>query len=132
MKTLFFVCFFFYFSRFVTAGLEKIPRIFISRLVSGGLAESTGLVKPANHRTVAPVRRGSFSRNSQLSSGSQQLNTTAGKIKETFRFYSKCICDWRVNNNNSNNNFSNLILAIKQPFSNSLNQVKCLNMRWSI
>ncbi|CAH1382065.1 unnamed protein product, partial [Tenebrio molitor] len=26
----------------------------------------------------------------------------------------------------------NLILAIKQPFSNSLNQVKCLNMWWSI
>ncbi|XP_018327139.1 partitioning defective 6 homolog beta [Agrilus planipennis] len=95
-------------------GLEKIPGIFISRLVPGGLAESTGLlavndevlevngievsgktldqvtdmmvanssnliitVKPANQRTVAPVRRGSFSRNSQLSSGSQQSVGTA-------------------------------------------------------
>uniref|UniRef100_A0A1L8DMQ2 Putative cell polarity protein par6 n=1 Tax=Nyssomyia neivai TaxID=330878 RepID=A0A1L8DMQ2_9DIPT len=94
----------------VTAnGLEKQPGIFISRLVPGGLAESTGLlavndevlevngievagktldqvtdmmvanssnliitVKPANQRTIAPPRRGSFSRNSQLSSGSQQ------------------------------------------------------------
>jgi partitioning defective protein 6 len=108
-----------YFSRFVTAGLEKIPGIFISRLVPGGLAESTGLlavndevlevngievagktldqvtdmmvanssnliitVKPANQRTVAPVRRGSFSRNSQLSSGSQQSHTTAGSDPE--------------------------------------------------
>lgn len=100
-------------------GLEKIPGIFISRLVPGGLAESTGLlavndevlevngievsgktldqvtdmmvanssnliitVKPANQRTVAPVRRGSFSRNSQLSSGSQQSHTTAGSDPE--------------------------------------------------
>lgn len=95
-------------------GLEKIPGIFISRLVPGGLAESTGLlavndevlevngievsgktldqvtdmmvanssnliitVKPANQRTVPPVRRGSFGRNSQLSSGSQQSAGTA-------------------------------------------------------
>lgn len=100
-------------------GLEKIPGIFISRLVPGGLAESTGLlavndevlevngievsgktldqvtdmmvanssnliitVKPANQRTVAPVRRGSFSRNSQLSSGSQHSHTTAGSDPE--------------------------------------------------
>lgn len=100
-------------------GLEKIPGIFISRLVPGGLAESTGLlavndevlevngievsgktldqvtdmmvanssnliitVKPANQRTVGPVRRGSFSRNSQLSSGSHQSNTTAGSDPE--------------------------------------------------
>jgi hypothetical protein len=49
------------------------------------------IVKSANQRTVASVRRGRFSRNSQLSSGSQQLHTTAGKIKETFRFYSKYI-----------------------------------------
>lgn len=33
-------------------------------------------VKPANQRTVAP-RRGSFSRNSQLSSGSQQSAQSA-------------------------------------------------------
>lgn len=101
--------------RVTPTGLEKIPGIFISRLVPGGLAESTGLlavndevievngievfgktldqvtdmmvanssnlivtVKPANQRTVAPVRRGSFSRNSQLSSGSQQSHTTGG------------------------------------------------------
>lgn len=101
--------------RVTQKGLEKIPGIFISRLVPGGLAESTGLlavndevlevngievsgktldqvtdmmvansanlivtVKPANQRTVAPVRRGSFSRNSLLSSGSQQSHTTAG------------------------------------------------------
>ncbi|KYB26461.1 partitioning defective 6 homolog beta [Tribolium castaneum] len=101
--------------RVTQSGLEKIPGIFISRLVPGGLAESTGLlavndevlevngievagktldqvtdmmvanssnliitVKPANQRTVAPVRRGSFSRNSQLSSGSQQSHTTGG------------------------------------------------------
>lgn len=117
-------------------GLEKQPGVFISRLVPGGLAESTGLlavndevlevngievagksldqasvfcfgtkrdheklthslqntqcttqvtdmmvanssnliitVKPANQRTLATPRRGSFSRNSQVSSGSQQ------------------------------------------------------------
>lgn len=35
-------------------------------------------VKPANQRTVGPVRRGSFGRNSQLSSGSHQSNTTGG------------------------------------------------------
>lgn len=95
-------------------GLEKIPGIFISRLVPGGLAESTGLlavndevlevngievagktldqvtdmmvanssnlivtVRPANQRTVGPPPcRGSFSRNSQVSSGSHQSNTT--------------------------------------------------------
>lgn len=98
----------------VTAnGLEKQPGIFISRLVPGGLAESTGLlavndevlevngievngktldqvtdmmvanssnliitVKPANQRTLAPPRRGSFSRNSQLSGGSHQSHQT--------------------------------------------------------
>lgn len=96
-------------------GLEKIPGVFISRLVPGGLAESTGLlavndevlevngievagktldqvtdmmianssnliitVKPANQRTVGPVRRGSFGRNSHMSSGSQQSRTTGG------------------------------------------------------
>ncbi|XP_055592564.1 partitioning defective 6 homolog beta [Uranotaenia lowii] len=100
----------------VTAnGLEKQPGIFISRLVPGGLAESTGLlavndevlevngievngktldqvtdmmvanssnliitVKPANQRTLAPPRRGSFSRNSQLSGGSHQSHQTTG------------------------------------------------------
>ncbi|XP_011180007.2 partitioning defective protein 6 [Zeugodacus cucurbitae] len=98
----------------VTAnGLEKQPGIFISRLVPGGLAESTGLlavndevievngievagktldqvtdmmvanssnliitVKPANQRTLTSPRRGSFSRNSQLSSGSHHTNQT--------------------------------------------------------
>ncbi|XP_046385151.1 partitioning defective protein 6 [Ischnura elegans] len=98
-------------------GLEKVPGIFISRLVPGGLAESTGLlavndevlevngievagktldqvtdmmvanssnliitVKPANQRTTGPraPRRGSFSRNSQLSSASTQSGGTAG------------------------------------------------------
>lgn len=34
------------------------------------------LVKPANQRTVAVGRRGSFSRNSQLSSGSHQSQQT--------------------------------------------------------
>ncbi|XP_063218042.1 partitioning defective 6 homolog beta [Bacillus rossius redtenbacheri] len=95
--------------RVTPAGLEKVPGIFISRLVPGGLAESTGLlavndevlevngievagktldqvtdmmvanssnliitVKPANQRTLATPQRGSFSRTSQLSSGSQQ------------------------------------------------------------
>lgn len=100
----------------VTAnGLEKLPGIFISRLVPGGLAESTGLlavndevlevngievlgktldqvtdmmvanssnliitVKPANQRTLAPPRRESFSRNSQLSGGSHQSQHTTG------------------------------------------------------
>lgn len=98
----------------VTAnGLEKQPGIFISRLVPGGLAESTGLlavndevlevngievagktldqvtdmmvanssnliitVKPANQRTLTSPRRGSFSRTSQLSSGSHHTNNT--------------------------------------------------------
>ncbi|KAK7081453.1 Partitioning defective 6 beta [Halocaridina rubra] len=96
-------------------GLERVPGIFISRLVPGGLAESTGLlavndevqevngievhgktldqvtdmmvanssnliitVKPANQRTVAHTpRRGSFSRNSAMSSGSQQSHQSA-------------------------------------------------------
>ena len=88
-------------------GLEKVPGIFISRLLAGGLAESTGLlavndevlevngievagktldqvtdmmvanstnlivtVKPANQRatlTASGPRRGSFSRNSNMS-----------------------------------------------------------------
>ena len=95
--------------RVTPAGLEKVPGIFISRLLAGGLAESTGLlavndevlevngievagksldqvtdmmvanstnlivtVKPANQRTIMPAapRRGSFSRNSDMSHGS--------------------------------------------------------------
>lgn len=98
----------------VTAnGLEKQPGIFISRLVPGGLAESTGLlavndevlevngievmgktldqvtdmmvanssnliitVKPANQKTLGAPRRGSYSRNSQVSSNSQQSQHT--------------------------------------------------------
>lgn len=100
--------------RVTSAGLEKVPSIFISRLVPGGLAESTGLlavndevlevngievtgktldqvtdmmlanssnliitVKPANQRSLAAPRRGSFSRNSQLSSGSHQSTQSA-------------------------------------------------------
>lgn len=91
-------------------GLEKVPGIFISRLLAGGLAESTGLlavndevlevngievagktldqvtdmmvanshnliitVKPANQRTTLSAigpRRGSYSRNSNVSHGS--------------------------------------------------------------
>lgn len=39
-------------------------------------------VKPANQRTVGPPRRGSFGRNSQLSSGSHQSTTTAGSDPE--------------------------------------------------
>lgn len=99
--------------RVTSNGLEKQPGIFISRLVPGGLAESTGLlavndevlevngievagktldqvtdmmvanssnliitVKPANQRTLAAPRRGSFSRNSQVSSNSQQSQHT--------------------------------------------------------
>ncbi|KAJ8669856.1 hypothetical protein QAD02_001115 [Eretmocerus hayati] len=95
--------------------IEKVPGVFISRLVPGGLAEGTGLlavndevlevnginvsgktldqvtdmmiansanliitVKPANQRAVLSApRRGSFSRNSQLSSGSQQSMQSA-------------------------------------------------------
>jgi len=93
--------------RVTPQGLEKVPGIFISRLVPGGLAESTGLlavndevlevngievagksldqvtdmmvanssnlivtVKPANQRTLMGPRRGSFSRNSNMSAGS--------------------------------------------------------------
>jgi len=93
--------------RVTPTGIEKVPGIFISRLLAGGLAESTGLlavndevlevngievvgksldqvtdmmvanssnlivtVKPANQRTLAPPRRGSFSRNSNMSHGS--------------------------------------------------------------
>lgn len=99
--------------RVTASGLEKQPGIFISRLVPGGLAESTGLlavndevievngievagktldqvtdmmvanssnliitVKPANQRTLTSTHRGSFSRNSQLSSGSHHTNNT--------------------------------------------------------
>ncbi|XP_076646667.1 partitioning defective protein 6 [Halictus rubicundus] len=95
--------------------VEKVPGVFISRLVPGGLAESTGLlavndevlevngievagktldqvtdmmianssnliitVKPANQRAALTApRRGSFSRNSQLSSGSHQSTQSA-------------------------------------------------------
>nr|QPF70849.1 partitioning defective 6 [Locusta migratoria] len=107
--------------RVTPQGLEKVPGIFISRLVPGGLAESTGLlavndevlevngievngktldqvtdmmvanssnliitVKPANQRTVAAPRRGSFSRNSQLSSGSQQSTATTGSDDDRY------------------------------------------------
>ena len=93
--------------RVTPTGIEKVPGIFISRLLAGGLAESTGLlavndevlevngievvgksldqvtdmmvanssnlivtVKPANQRTLMPPRRGSFSRNSNMSHGS--------------------------------------------------------------
>ncbi|XP_043276782.1 partitioning defective 6 homolog gamma [Venturia canescens] len=101
-------------------GIEKVPGVFISRLVPGGLAESTGLlavndevlevngievagktldqvtdmmianssnliitVKPANQRAalVAP-RRGSFSRNSQLSSGSHQSTQSVATVSD--------------------------------------------------
>ncbi|XP_011695059.1 PREDICTED: partitioning defective 6 homolog gamma [Wasmannia auropunctata] len=101
-------------------GIEKVPGVFISRLVPGGLAESTGLlavndevlevngievagktldqvtdmmianssnliitVKPANQRAALTApRRGSFSRNSQLSSGSRQSTQSAGSDEE--------------------------------------------------
>ncbi|XP_063853720.1 partitioning defective protein 6-like [Scylla paramamosain] len=102
--------------RVTPMGLERVPGIFISRLVPGGLAESTGLlavndevlevngievngktldqvtdmmvanssnliitVKPANQRTLPShsPRRGSFSRNSAMSSGSHQSQHSA-------------------------------------------------------
>lgn len=99
--------------RVTPQGLEKVPGIFISRLVPGGLAESTGLlavndevlevngievagksldqvtdmmvanssnlivtVKPANQRTLMGPRRGSFSRNSAMSSHSMLSSST--------------------------------------------------------
>jgi len=99
--------------RVTPQGLEKVPGIFISRLVPGGLAESTGLlavndevlevngievagrtldqvtdmmvanssnlivtVKPANQRTLMGPRRGSFSRNSNMSGQSMLSNST--------------------------------------------------------
>jgi len=99
--------------RVTPQGLEKVPGIFISRLVPGGLAESTGLlavndevlevngievagksldqvtdmmvanssnlivtVKPANQRTLMGPRRGSFSRNSAMSSHSLLSSST--------------------------------------------------------
>ncbi|XP_065566977.1 partitioning defective 6 homolog beta-like isoform X2 [Artemia franciscana] len=98
--------------RVTPQGLERVPGIFISRLLAGGLAESTGLlavndevlevngievsgksldqvtdmmvanssnliitVKPANQRGIVGPRRGSFSRNSQQSTGSQQSHS---------------------------------------------------------
>lgn len=39
-------------------------------------------VKPANQRTLAAPRRGSFSRNSQVSSGSQQSQTHSNPASE--------------------------------------------------
>ncbi|KAF2355424.1 PDZ domain [Trinorchestia longiramus] len=101
--------------RVTAQGLERVPGIFISRLVPGGLAESTGLlavndevlevngievhgktldqvtdmmvanssnliitVKPANQHTVGQhPRRGSFSRNSGVSSAGSQLSRTS-------------------------------------------------------
>ncbi|CAL4203068.1 unnamed protein product, partial [Meganyctiphanes norvegica] len=103
-------------------GLERVPGIFISRLVPGGLAESTGLlavndevlevngievngktldqvtdmmvanssnliitVKPANQRTLSHTpRRGSFSRNSAMSSGSQQSHQSNASDDERY------------------------------------------------
>ncbi len=104
--------------RVTPAGLERVPGIFISRLVPGGLAESTGLlavndevlevngievagksldqvtdmmvanssnlivtVKPANQRTLmgSHPRRGSFSRNSNVSHGSHLSNRSSNK-----------------------------------------------------
>ena len=103
-------------------GLERVPGIFISRLVPGGLAESTGLlavndevlevngievqgktldqvtdmmvanssnliitVKPANQRTMTHLpRRGSFSRNSALSSGSQQSHNSGSSDDDRY------------------------------------------------
>merc|ERR1712088_346768 len=99
--------------RVTPSGLEKVPGIFISRLLAGGLAESTGLlavndevlevngievngksldqvtdmmvanssnlivtVKPANQRTLMGPRRGSFSRNSAMSSHSMLSSST--------------------------------------------------------
>merc|ERR1719378_1079883 len=99
--------------RVTPEGLEKVPGIFVSRLVPGGLAESTGLlsvndevlevngievagrtldqvtdmmvanssnlivtVKPANQRTLMGPRRGSFSRNSNMSGHSMLSNST--------------------------------------------------------
>lgn len=41
-------------------------------------------VKPANQRTIAPVRRGSFGRSSQLSSGSHNSHTTQGSDNDAF------------------------------------------------
>merc|ERR1711944_158818 len=99
--------------RVTPTGIEKVPGIFISRLLAGGLAESTGLlavndevlevngievagksldqvtdmmvanssnlivtVKPANQRTLMGPRRGSFSRNSAMSSHSMLSSST--------------------------------------------------------
>jgi partitioning defective protein 6 len=104
--------------RVTPEGLEKVPGIFISRLVPGGLAESTGLlavndevlevngievstktldqvtdmmvanssnlivtVKPANQRTLAP-RRGSFSRNSNMSQASYLSKSSTQSISD--------------------------------------------------
>ncbi|XP_050311703.1 partitioning defective 6 homolog gamma [Anthonomus grandis grandis] len=115
-------------------GLEKIPGVFISRLVPGGLAESTGLlavndevlevngievagktldqvtdmmianssnliitVKPANQRTVGPVRRGSFGRNSHMSSGSHQSSHTTGGSDPEDKFDQDEIVDLTAN-----------------------------------
>uniref|UniRef100_A0A336K4S9 CSON007410 protein n=1 Tax=Culicoides sonorensis TaxID=179676 RepID=A0A336K4S9_CULSO len=125
-----------------TNGLEKQPGIFISRLVPGGLAESTGLlavndevievngievsgktldqvtdmmvanssnliitVKPANQRTVAVGRRGSFSRNSQLSSGSHQSQQTTNTSDENDLEEQDEIVDLTVGENLEENNF---------------------------
>jgi len=105
--------------RVTPQGLEKVPGIFISRLVPGGLAESTGLlavndevlevngievvgksldqvtdmmvansnnlivtVKPANQRTLMGPRRGSFSRNSNMSGGSM-LSRQSGRSTQS-------------------------------------------------
>ncbi|XP_063702368.1 partitioning defective 6 homolog beta [Culicoides brevitarsis] len=121
-------------------GLEKQPGIFISRLVPGGLAESTGLlavndevievngievtgktldqvtdmmvanssnliitVKPANQRTVG--RRGSFSRNSQLSSGSHQSQQTTNTSDENDVEEQDEIVDLTVAENLDENSF---------------------------
>ncbi|KAB7504315.1 Partitioning defective protein 6 [Armadillidium nasatum] len=108
--------------RVTAKGLERVPGIYISRLVPGGLAESTGLlavndevievngievqgktldqvtdmmvanssnliitVKPANQRTLTHgPNRGSFSRNSAMSSSSQQSQHSANSDEDNF------------------------------------------------
>jgi len=104
--------------RVTPQGLEKVPGIFISRLVPGGLAESTGLlavndevlevngievagksldqvtdmmvanssnlivtVKPANQRSTMGPRRGSFSRNSNMSHQSLLSSSTHSRTE---------------------------------------------------
>lgn len=69
-------------------GIEVVGKT-LDQVTDMMVANSSNLivtVKPANQRTVPPVRRGSFGRNSQLSSGSHQSTATGCSDPDVDKF----------------------------------------------